>query len=336
VLASLALPYQDTQVTRSNSDNPSWDKLLTTSSRLNKYGLSLDAGASTLRSSLLALADKRSTIESEAQEVCGRLALPSPVATCILPTSAVRSIRDPAILREVVSHILRYLSPFPWGSPAAQSHQQSSSIQRICNALQTENPMNHKLRRFCAGSGVDWLPVGLVGDSHVLTNPDKVNAWIKLKKGPVEYGWMASRSIPSWKKPKDDPSMDVTKSLGDALAQGEARLQVLWDNRFLVTFDLRKMATFIQALHNGSRKIAILSASPFIRPQVVLMDHTGNCASEILHSKISLPTESLSKVRHSENMQMSGQAYAELRSQNVSHPGITIEWIRPFGEPDSI
>ncbi|KAH8826899.1 PP-loop family-domain-containing protein [Flagelloscypha sp. PMI_526] len=325
----------------SNAHTPLLKELSANVPAFHAYGIPLDANKEVLAQSVAKLSATRSSLETEAQCIYLTLlqSLPPPVGSCIFPISKLRTIQmqNPAVLAETISLVLRYLSPHPWGSPAAQSHRRSSSISRICaTLLHNDNPFQKGLvARFCAGSGVDWYPVGLVEDANsgttILTNRDKVHAWIRMQKGPIKYAWMASRRTPLLKDPADDLSINVTQALIKTRREDQVpALDVLFDNRFLVRFDFRKW-DWMETIERDCKKVTIVPVTPLVWPQVVVMD--GTHEPQAIHTAIELLEEE-KMYRPMNQLDFSGKLYTSLMQEDVLHPGIQMKWIRPFGEAD--
>jgi tRNA(Ile)-lysidine synthase len=161
---------------------------------------------------------------------------PSPASTLLLSFAR----RPPECLRErVVLRVLRYVSPQPWGSPAAEAGRSSESLQRIAEAfwgkIGKDQPKTKKssILRFTAGGHVLWSKVVILPNGRPVSRKP-------YTKGE-DVGWLATRLPPSAQEGNSSLNVDITHRLRDAAENNQSQVQILWDCRFLIEFDVREM-----------------------------------------------------------------------------------------------
>jgi tRNA(Ile)-lysidine synthase len=207
----------------------------------------------------------------------------------------------------MILRILRYISPQPWGSARAQARRSRLRIDKIVERVWHPSPLTARgMRPFASGSGVLWFPV-LVDPSRNAANCLAVGGRIKRPNvddilsneavfGRGIVGWIASRQPPLTHAKqaalglKDTLNVDITETLRDALVawdQGKGAgppvIQVLWDCRFLLSFDLASMPQRLcQELStptpSSSIKIAIRWWTRYYLPKVVIVPPNGRTA----------------------------------------------------------
>lgn len=169
------------------------------------------------------------------------------------------------------------------------------------------------MQPFAAGGGVLWLPV-LVDPLKATANCLGVGGRIKkpnvddilsnrVKLGRGIAGWMATRQPPYSPEKMaalglgDSLNVDVTETLRDALiawdqgrGTGPQIIQVLWDCRFLLRFNLASMPQdLIQEITSVTpslpTKIAIRWWTRYYLPKVVIVPPNGQIAWSETESK---------------------------------------------------
>ncbi len=192
--------------------------------------------------------------------------------------------RVPEHLRtHVITRILRYVSPYPWGSLRSMSKRRSDSLRIIETNLLNTTPTS---TRFIAGSGVLWTPV-ILRDKN-FKNLSEANT---RHEKPV-YGWLASRQRPtSAMSETDNPTIvDVTTRIRECLAQPAERFDYLYDCRFLVRFNLAQIPPDIRATLE-THSLWIKGSSRSYTPVVVLKATDG--AERVVHSAVSVDRRTL-------------------------------------------
>jgi tRNA(Ile)-lysidine synthase len=201
------------------------------------------------------------------------LTLPSPPGTLILSSHALPAIVDPTVRLAFVLRVMRYVSFHPWGSLRADGNRRKSSIQRIIDTLWR----SEGAPPFTAGGGVLWQPA-IFGAKRRLrvgtqcydlqVHPGERRAWIACRLPAVPYHALQNSELP----PKLD--IDITERLVTAMRCGNDSLEVLFDCRFLVRFDLSQIPEeLVGALRNYEERGVSLRIKPrtkFYWPKVLL------------------------------------------------------------------
>lgn len=255
--------------------------------------------------------------------------LPSPPGTFILSTRALQDITNPLLQRAIVLRILRYISFHPWGSVRSQARRSRHSLDQIIAKVWHPSPFTVPgTRPFAAGGGVLWFPVLVdsseatpscldVGGRIKKPNPeDIISGKAKLGRGVI--GWMAARQPPPRPEKlkeyglEDTLNLDLTGTLRDGLTawdegrgSGPQTIEVLWDCRFLVRFDLGNMPRdvvdmLLQTTPSPEPKVAIRWWTKYYYPKIVLVPQNGKVAwsteqdkEVVLHSNIDSHKPSL-------------------------------------------
>lgn len=202
--------------------------------------------------------------------------LPSPVGTFLLRPLPC-DVGDGATGRIITRRILNYISPHPWGSLAACCHRRTTALASIVSRLtySKEEP-----KAFCSGAGVQWVPL--------LAHFDKMGAVVrKLKLWRADDAsdskwrlvWRAQRQKPTRKivNSEDNPLVkNLTDELRTALLAGvPGCVDILWDCRFLLTFDVAAMPDQLKAsVLNGRLDVEVRHESDFFYPHVQLLATT--------------------------------------------------------------
>jgi tRNA(Ile)-lysidine synthase len=129
------------------------------------------------------------------------------------------------------------MSPRPWGSHTAEGFRKSDSLDRIVSRLLDEvsgapNGAYKGRVAFFAGSDVLWTPVYVRPDGQIkhVQPISEMDGWTE--------GWIASRSPPN--RIVGGPTeleVDVTSLILNQRPSTDS-VKILFDNRFLLTFDL--------------------------------------------------------------------------------------------------
>ena len=158
--------------------------------------------------------------------------LPSPPSTVLLSQEKLSRIRDTLVQRSIAIRILRFVSPHPWGSHAAEGFRKSDSLDRIIFAVfnNVSNGNSTGRTAFSAGSHVLWTPVYVRPDGQI-----KHMKPISAADGWTE-GWLASR-LPPYMTASGalELESDITSLIVDKRSSADP-IEVLYDNRFELTF----------------------------------------------------------------------------------------------------
>ena len=168
----------------------------------------------------------------------------SPIAsTFIFNQPLARRVTDPTLRVALVRRILQHVSPFPWGSTAAEAHGSKASLERIARTLWdvSLHPMERK--PFSAGGKVMWTPTTLytLSTPYLKSNPayDKhTNRWKYDLSNPraPRIVWIAHRAPPSAHENHEIVSIIPSERLQH---KDETTLVMeLWDNRFLISLNM--------------------------------------------------------------------------------------------------
>ncbi|KAG8829007.1 hypothetical protein FRC17_007215 [Serendipita sp. 399] len=169
----------------------------------------------------------------------------SPVGTYHLTTST--ELPPPHVVRyAIILRILRYVSPFPWGSPDAEAHRQWKSISQISNALwpyDTQEELDHFLqydavksrKRFTAGGMVLWQPTPTLTIPILPRFDHSVGDGIARPIVRKAFGWLAQRQPPYSRqhghRSPNASTIDVTAKL-----LSRSPFNIVWDLRWLIEF----------------------------------------------------------------------------------------------------
>ncbi|KAH7929670.1 adenine nucleotide alpha hydrolases-like protein [Leucogyrophana mollusca] len=301
----------------------SLESIKTASAQLQSTVMDVSGGREQLRGAVKVLASRVEDIDAQVTTLIKKHTLPSPPSTFLLSTHSLSAIADPTVQSALVLRIMRYISCYPWGSVRADGNRRSASIRRIINNLWTRDPFATPLKPFTAGSGVLWSPAIFNAERPVRIG----DQYLKCKLQPGDrFAWLASRlplSAANKTQEVEFPS-DVDIDITDRLVSAQRKmilgkndggiLEVLFDCRFLLRFDLRQLPDSImevlktRRLHLDRKALATVRILPFSRfcwPRVILRQ------SE--HPDIELATlDSDGSCRHAEG----------------SRPWIAMEWIR--------
>ncbi|KAL5529544.1 hypothetical protein ACEPAG_5529 [Sanghuangporus baumii] len=248
-----------------------------------------------LRSAVESISDFVEKVNYEASIQLAKCVCPSPVSTILLSKDAFSRVTDNSVRLEIIRRVLRFVSPFPWGSPRAEAGRRKDSLQRISDTLTMSGEGSRESRRtprqnFVAGGGVIWSPVRITR-----------NAVMKFsEKGysvPNDMAWLASRQPPiqRFRDTVVSPlELDITSSFLLALSQDRST-EILYDCRFLIhitprLFPLDILDAFkqITAERSGvvkdqaSVKLLVIPHTRYFLPKIVL--RRMDAQAEILSS----------------------------------------------------
>ncbi|KAJ4469088.1 PP-loop family-domain-containing protein [Lentinula edodes] len=292
-------------------------------------------GVGQIRSAVNALTLQADDIDHEVDFMLSRNALRSPPGTYLITHRSLASIENPKVQRAIILRILRYASFHPWGSLAAQVNRRTNSLSQIVNKLWGGNPFEEQIRPFCAGGGVSWTPVAISGDKFRFIDRGS-NRNINFRNSET-FGWLASRQNPpshetmSGRGFTNPLRVDITSRIISKLDSGDtAPLEVLYDNRFIVTMNLASIPPEIEkSIRNSDNQIWLLSQTRWFWPKVVLKSQ--NQEDLILHSAAQSPKNLVlfHNLSPSEVDQWK-QIYWRPYEKEIVAPWIEVDFMRPL------
>lgn len=203
----------------------------------------------------------------------------------MVSTPALLKITSPIVRQALVLRMLRYVSYEPWGSLRSEIGRRQKSMNRLITRLwDGETLRNKKNISFTVGSGVWWKPA-VVTKSHLLRTV--------VTTFPMnDLMWYASRH-PSIKSPTAPVTDTLRFVMTDKLRAGreawEAKegpetLELLYDRRFLIRFQLDKMPEelFDALKENGG--VVIKPRSPWFLPEI---NFKQSKVFTVLHTRIN-------------------------------------------------
>ncbi|KAF8517606.1 hypothetical protein BU17DRAFT_49709 [Hysterangium stoloniferum] len=166
-------------------------------------------------------------------------------------------ILAPQIQRAIVLRILRFISPKPWGTPAAEAFRGSTNLQKICHHLWN----SHSNRKpFTLGSEVLWRPITFVSDGE-----------FQLAQDGNELGnpgWLASRQPPIKRHGISSPcEQDITS----VFMFIKTEQVILWDNRFVITLRPWLLPEDIQTSIISNGTVLVVPHSNWLLPKIVCL-----------------------------------------------------------------
>ncbi|KAJ3815422.1 PP-loop family-domain-containing protein [Lentinula aff. lateritia] len=292
-------------------------------------------GVGQIRSAVNALSLQADDIDHEVDFMLSRNALRSPPGTYLITHRSLASIENPKVQRAIILRILRYASFHPWGSLAAQVNRRTNSLSQIVNKLWGGNPFEEQIRPFCAGGGVSWTPVAISGDKFRFIDRGS-NGNINFRNSET-FGWLASRQNPpshetmSGRGFTNPLRIDITSRIILKLdSRDTAPLEVLYDNRFIVTMNLASMPSDIEkSIRNPANQIWLLSQTRWFWPKVVLKSQ--NQEDIILHSSAQSPkTLVLFHNLNPSEVEQWKQIYWRPFGKEIVAPWIEVDFMRPL------
>ncbi|KXN92266.1 tRNA(Ile)-lysidine synthase [Leucoagaricus sp. SymC.cos] len=275
----------------------------------SNLSVDLSSTSERLRAAIKSIDVFAADIEDQVTAQLESVRLPSPPGTLILSSRALQDITNPILQHALILRVLRYVSFRPWGTLSAQARRSKHSLDQIVSKVWSPDPFGiDKIRPFAAGGGVLWTSV-LVdfteGSTNFLDaggrikrpNPKLVQSGkIPLGKGTV--GWMATRQPPQNPERmaamglEDTLNVDLTEFLRKGLRNwgrgsehapgGPAVLEMLWDCRFLIRFDLSKMSRRLSSRIRKDKRngtvVAIRWWSRYYFPKIVFVPEDGKTA----------------------------------------------------------
>lgn len=230
---------------------------------------------------------------------------------------ALLEITSPLVRQALVLRMLRYVSYEPWGSPRSEAGRRQGSVKRLMNVLwDAQSLRNRKNISFTVGSGVWWKPAFVTKKTLLLRTV--------VNEMPInDLMWYASRH-PSIKSPTAPVADTLRFVMTDKLRAGRvaweeksgpSTLELLYDRRFLIRFQLDKMP---QELFDALKKnggVVIKPRSPWFLPEI---NFKQSKVFTVLHTEIK-------RDQFTWERQWGTKIYKDTVSD-----WITIEYIRPI------
>lgn len=189
---------------------------------------------------------------------------------------------------------------------------------------------------FVAGGGVLWTPV-TVKNGRIRTpdrifaggmEEDGIFAWLASRQPPLHRYKMETLGLPSTLEVNITP--DLVRALEAWKTGAPATFEVLYDCRFLVTFDLEKMPEKLAqriVVPGTKEKILVFPNTRWYWPQVI---REWFALTSVLHSEIdSKPSNLLLSATQAEVEPDHMMAWKP-REKLVSSDWISIKWVRPL------
>ncbi|KAM6500318.1 PP-loop family domain containing protein [Amanita muscaria] len=303
-------------------------------SSLESVSVDLDSGAERLRSAVKHLTLQVQDIDCQVDSHLKRCMIPSPTGTFLMSSRNLASIQGDLLRTALILRVMRYVSFYPWGSLRADGNRRKKMREQIIDKLWTLNPFQAGIGMFVAGGGVLWTPVLVRGNN--LKTPERL---VRSGFGQDEViGWLASRQPPLNKRKMEERNMrnplrvDVTENLKQVLdkARETPFVDILWDCRFLVRFDLSKMPLNIRTELANSRSnqssTLIVSNTRWYWPEIVLQQEKEQT---VLHSDIK-ENKRIPPFLGPEDDVYPRRAYWRRYDAPVVSDWIHVEWIRPL------
>ena len=198
---------------------------------------------------------------SQVSAYLSRFSVRSPPGTFILAADKLSTMpMDQLVQHTIVLRILRYISPLPWGSTRAQAGRRRESLQRIVQHVWDPDPASKKRTRFEGGANVLWTPLRICIDGRLKHEQPRFGE---------RFGWLVSRAPPP-RPSKHEFDRDISTELFSPA--GRRRAEILYDNRFLITFRLEAVPPddpVMASVVEGSGRIMLVLGGRWVWPQVV-------------------------------------------------------------------
>ncbi|KAF8637396.1 hypothetical protein AX17_002891 [Amanita inopinata Kibby_2008] len=306
-------------------------------SSLRSVSVDLTSGVDQLRSAVAHLTSQVEDIDSQVDSHLKRCRIPSPTGTFLMSCRGLASIKGDLVRQAFALRIMRYVSFHPWGSIRADGNRRRAIYKQIIDKLWVPDPFAAHIKMFVAGAGVLWIPV-LVRGSHIKT-PDRL-ASSGMEPGEV-IGWLATRQPPLHKRRMDTLEMynplriDVTDALrqrlnSQSVDSADSTLEVMYDCRFVVRFDLAKMPRNLATEIMEPLKQTEVNIIPHTRwywPQVV---HLKSDEQNVLHSDIATGNREIFPFVKADEEPDDHELYWKRRDKPVVSDWIHVKWIRPL------
>lgn len=176
--------------------------------------------------------------------------------------------------------VLKFVSPHPWGSNTAEAFRKSAGLDRIVASLfdNSWGETSEKRFAFSAGSHVLWTPVYINPNGQL-----KRTKLVPSTDGWTE-GWLASRSPPYRSTSGASGSdVDITSLVLDKKPSAN-HAEVLYDNRFILSLNLRAIPDRIfDQIRTplGGHRLMVTSMGRYLLPRLVFRSSNGHDVEDI-------------------------------------------------------
>lgn len=237
-----------------------------------------------------------------------RFLQPSPISTIVLPVRELHAITNPAVRVGVILRALRFVSPYPWGSPRAEAGRRASSLKQIMEKIWGTPPSpssNTSRKPFIAGGGVLWSPVTVTASGELKNREPKEAklsreraAWLLTRQAPQRLVGGSVSGLTSRAGPQALLDVDVSCLLRDWVTKTRRsdkgttigrrnepssypdKLEVLYDCRFLIRITPSLLPSNIlnrftvskgtNTVSSRTSSIYIISHTQYTLPRIVL------------------------------------------------------------------
>ncbi|KAG6878974.1 hypothetical protein C0992_006109 [Termitomyces sp. T32_za158] len=300
--------------------------LETTARSLSQFRMSLDSSIEELRSGVRILSQQARDIDDMVDSTLKSCILPTFPGTFVISKFALDQVENLDVRRALVLRVLRYVSPYPWGSLNADGGRRKDSITRIIDQLWTKVTEKSRILRFTAGGRVLWTPI-IIRGNEIKMRSTLLN--VRLSVGDT-VGWMASRLPPLSRIKLEHQGLpntleiDTTKIIIDAYQEwrngGSSTVSILYDSRYLLEFYLDKMPQYIiKCLINNAAKenrLMVLPKAPWYTPKITLIRHH---LSKTLHDQVSEEPTSIFSI-----------PVRQYSAGKIGSDWIKTQWVRPL------
>ncbi|EJD53144.1 hypothetical protein AURDEDRAFT_81382 [Auricularia subglabra TFB-10046 SS5] len=215
----------------------------------------------TLRDLAAVLVANRLDLDKIAFEYLRKNACPSHPSTFFLVHRGGEP-PDARLRRAIVLRIIRFVSPYPWGSPASQAYRETKTTDRLAAALWDEP---HPTKIITHGGLVQWTPLVIRATGKVKHPTPQPGC-----KPDDIVGWLASRQPGPATR---DPAVDITNAVLDAVQKLDRprSVDVLFDCRFSVHIQPSALSgDYIASLCAGAARMLVVAQGQHCLPALVL------------------------------------------------------------------
>ncbi|KAG5350437.1 tRNA(Ile)-lysidine synthase [Termitomyces sp. J132] len=298
---------------------------------LRNVSMSLDSSIEELRTGVRVLSQEARDIDDRVDSVLRSCSISTFPGTFLCSGMALHQVENYDVRRALVLRVLRYVSPNPWGSVNADAGRRRDAISQITKQLWTRMTKKSRIHSFNAGGGVLWSPVVVRGNEIKMP---KIVISEFFSEGDM-LGWIAYRAPPLHQRKLDQQGIantleiDVTKIIVDAYWRkgngGPSTTSILYDCRFLLTFDLDKIPQdLISCLLNNpanNNRLVLLPRTRWFLPSVVI-EQDG--VAKMLHEKLSEePKSSVFPIPKRQYRKRDG-------AEEIDSGWVMTQWVRPL------
>ncbi|KZT39274.1 hypothetical protein SISSUDRAFT_985153 [Sistotremastrum suecicum HHB10207 ss-3] len=212
-------------------------------------------------------------IASSVAEFLSTNVVPSPESSLcmIIPNDEISDAHKQAVLLRV----LRYISPFPWGSPHAEARRKTRSLKNLADRIWSPSSLVAR-QPFTQGAMVMWTPVDVLNVSGRVRFTNKT-------REPLNNGWLASRLPPSRQYGSGSLDEDITGNVRKALVANIAVLELLWDCRYIIKIrpSLLSHPVRVSLLEGGSTMV-VSTQGRYLQPEVVVRQERAKAEETVL------------------------------------------------------